>query len=81
MGMHLEAILAQTWRLRGCKCGDPLGGENRARLEEMFEAVDGRHAVCSDSVHQLVNSLLSQGNERTLPFILPWTAWQVVVNR
>ena len=26
--------------------GDPLGGRDRARLDEYLESVDGRHAGC-----------------------------------
>jgi len=32
------------------------GGRNRASLDEYWEAVDGRHAGCWDSVHQLFDS-------------------------
>jgi hypothetical protein len=42
--IHLEAIFRQDWRCTGrpklSEIGDPLGGRDRARMEEYLEAVN-----------------------------------------
>jgi len=36
--------------------GEAFAGRNRASLDDSWEEVDGRHAMCADTFHQLVNS-------------------------
>jgi len=59
MEIHVEALIEQvwrwTWRPWSSEFGDTLGGCDWARLDNYLEAVDGRHARCWDSFHQLVN--------------------------
>jgi hypothetical protein len=65
--MHLDVVIERVWRCTWKLWSWELRGCNGVTLVEYLDAVYGRLAGCSDSVHQLVNSQTWECDKLTLP--------------